>query len=162
MVYRAGVLMACGLLQACMGTTFGTQSAPANFPPASFTGAQYVDNDGCAYIRAGSGDVVTWGPRLNPDRSQVCGLAPTFGATQDQMEVVSTERMPATDAAYVVSASARAVSGLGWLFGSQTVPASNADPAKLVGEVIRPPAGYVRVWTDGRVNPQRGFRRVSK
>ena len=58
-------------------------SPPAEFPPASFSGKQYVDSRGCIYIRAGIDGNVTWVPRVGRDRKQVCGFKPTAvaGAT---------------------------------------------------------------------------------
>jgi hypothetical protein len=44
------------------------------------------------------------------------------------------------------------------LFGQPAVPASN--PRVVAAETIRPPAGYVPVWDDGRLNPQRGLPRT--
>ena len=51
---------------------------PAELPPESFGGAQYVDSRGCAYIRAGVSGVTTWVPRVSRSREQLCGFQPTF------------------------------------------------------------------------------------
>ena len=51
---------------------------PAPFPPASFEGRQYVDRDGCVFIRAGAGPGVTWVPRVARDGGQICGADPTL------------------------------------------------------------------------------------
>ena len=58
---------------------------PAELPPTSFEGVQFVDSRGCAFVRAGiSGDVV-WVPRVNRDRSQICNQPPTFGSTSTRV-----------------------------------------------------------------------------
>jgi SPOR domain len=55
----------------------GELALPAEFPPTSYTSNQYVDSTGCAFLRAGLSGVVTWVPRVNRDRSQLCGFQPT-------------------------------------------------------------------------------------
>lgn len=161
MVYRAGVLVACMALQACMGTSQPTIFTPANFPPADFTGLQYADNAGCAFIRAGNGGVVSWAPRLNPDRTQVCGLTPTFaGAAPEPVAVAAPE--PVMAEPVVAETDDAAADGFfGQLFGQSSAPLSNPDPAAVARERFHPPAGFVRVWTDGRLNPDRGVRNIT-
>lgn len=57
------------------------QALPAEFPPASYTGNQYIDSNGCAFIRAGISGVVNWIPRMNRQREQLCGFQPSLSAS---------------------------------------------------------------------------------
>lgn len=51
---------------------------PANFPPSSYKGTQFVDNRGCVYVRAGIDGNVTWVPRMTRARQHICNAQPTF------------------------------------------------------------------------------------
>ncbi|SEQ46728.1 SPOR domain-containing protein [Thalassovita taeanensis] len=70
---------------------------PAEFPPSSYKGSQYVDSKGCVYIRAGINGNVTWIPRVSRARQQLCGAQPTFANAK-----------PAAPAAPVIVAAAPA------------------------------------------------------
>lgn len=50
---------------------------PAEVPPASFSGKQYVDSRGCVYIRAGVDGATRWVPRVARNRQVVCGFPPS-------------------------------------------------------------------------------------
>ncbi|MEM8578517.1 MAG: SPOR domain-containing protein, partial [Pseudomonadota bacterium] len=53
---------------------------PAELPPSSFTGGQFVDSRGCIFIRAGIDGNTTWVPRVTRQRQPICNATPTFGS----------------------------------------------------------------------------------
>lgn len=81
MILAIGIMTLGG---AASAQTLRTDSGPAERPPASFKGKQYVDSNGCVYIRAGSGTRITWVPRVNRKRQIYCSAnnKPSLNATQ--------------------------------------------------------------------------------
>ncbi len=65
-------------LGAVNAQSYNPKDSPAEFPPASYKGKQYVDSRGCVYIRAGVDGNVTWVPRVTRDRKVICGFKSTF------------------------------------------------------------------------------------
>ena len=75
-------LGASGVLgpSAVQAQAFLSTEVPAEFPPASFRAAQYVDSRGCVYVRAGASGVVNWVPRINRQRQHICNAQPSLVA----------------------------------------------------------------------------------
>ncbi|MFK7940941.1 MAG: hypothetical protein AB8B82_16290 [Roseovarius sp.] len=62
---------------AVQAQSISSVQAPAEFPPASFTGRQYVDSNGCVFVRAGIDGNTSWIPRVSRDRKVICGFQPS-------------------------------------------------------------------------------------
>ncbi len=96
---RLGVLITC--IFALNGTAWGQSSsqnsrAPINLPPLSYTGAQFIDNNHCVFLRAGYGGNIVWVPRVSRNREPLCDdrLTPTFAPKPKPAQTVQTTTAP--------------------------------------------------------------------
>lgn len=88
--------------------TLRTAGPPAEYPPESFKGNQYVDSRGCIYIRAGVDGYTTWVPRVTRDRKVVCGYKPSLSATERIAAAAPQERRGVEQITITPSATAPA------------------------------------------------------
>ena len=88
---RLGNLLTATFLATLAGpVTAQSSGIPAEFPPLSYTANQYVDSEGCAFIRAGISGIVNWVPRVDRTRTQLCNFQPTFAVTAPVADPVMT------------------------------------------------------------------------
>lgn len=111
---------------------------PAEFPPDSYAGLQYVDSKGCVFVRVGVDDNVTWVPRLNRQRIHVCGQTPSLQAARVAQATAPVQAIEEPTVTVVNKSPARVASG------------------SVTQRGIAPPKGYRLAWDDDRLNPRRG------
>lgn len=109
MRYRSLVLavtaaLALGAVAAEAQQRSGGGSVPAEIPPDSFTGNQYVDSRGCVYIRVGYGGATNWVPRVSRSREQLCGYRPSLSPSE--LAALRGAPAPAPDVPEITAAPA--------------------------------------------------------
>lgn len=83
-VIAAAVMVASLCVGALHAQSLRNGQEPAEYPPSSYRGAQYVDSQGCVFIRAGIDGNVTWVPRVTRQRKLICGQKPSLSAQASQ------------------------------------------------------------------------------
>ena len=73
---------------ASLAQSSGTLQTPAEQPPAGFAGPQYVDSNGCVFVRVDLNGRTNWVPRLSRGREQICGASPSQAARAVDAETV--------------------------------------------------------------------------
>lgn len=71
---------------------------PAELPPQSYRGMQYVDSEGCAFLRAGTVQETLWVPRVSSGGKQLCGFPPSGNRVPVQGEPGAEEVVTKSDA----------------------------------------------------------------
>jgi len=103
---------------------------PAETPPSSFAGLQYVDSKGCAFIRAGYAGKVTWVPRVERNRQIICGQKPSLVATAGNAIVADSG--PAKIATLVSgSQPVRPKNGFSWFQSRPRKKVMTANPVLI-------------------------------
>lgn len=147
-------------LSGLLAQTVSPGDAPAEFPPASFKGKQYVDSRGCVFIRAGIDGNVSWIPRATRKSTGICGFKPTFADQAAQVAPAQTNTVevitlndPAPTPAATSATTMRPVSAPSPrpmpVVVRQTAPTSATRPVK----VVRAPAPQPRVVQASGVCP---------
>ena len=156
---------------------------PAELPPASFAGEQFVDSTGCVFLRAGSYGAIKWVPRVTQQRKLVCGLEPSFASSKTTVKKamplsVQTPVKPQTPVLAAPGEIPKTNSvpgarkpGLAAVFSSimtrKNPPSKQAQispSSQIVRQDIGPtqvPSGYMVAWDDDRLNPERGLQSVN-
>jgi hypothetical protein len=133
---------------------------PAEVPPASFEGRQFVDSQGCVYVRAGVDGATNWVPRVSGDRQPICGQTPTFRqrtvtVAEAAPVVITPQPMPQR---VVRTVPNRGVSEQKYA-PTQGVRQERIVPKHVYdaqGDTLPPiPKGYQPAWEDDRLNPHR-------
>ena len=132
---RAIFLLTCAIGMAATVGVAQSALGPAELPPTDFSGSQFVDSSGCAFVRATVNSVDSWIPRVDRDRNPICNFEPTFAAAEPSAaEEVPVERAVQAETAEAETEVGAANEGQEALADADT--AEEAAPAVDAEEVV--------------------------
>ncbi|PWJ21175.1 hypothetical protein [Jannaschia seohaensis] len=107
MIRAARRLGVCLLLGGSLwaGPALAQFAGPAETPPETFRGDQFVDSTGCVFIRTGIDGNTRWVPRVNRDRTPVCGARPSAATPPVRATAPVIRRTPAPAAPREIEAA---------------------------------------------------------
>lgn len=147
-VVTAAIFAAVVVSNATQAQSIAQIGDPAETPPSSYSGAQYVDSRGCVFMRIVSNGRTSWYPRVNKARKVVCGMQPSLAPV---VVAEATEAEAALPAATPVAAAPVL---------KPNVPPKSVAPVKTVASLLMPEARVVAAPSQAIAASQPGKRKI--